>query len=224
MSAPHPAPRARHDRGVPPWGSAIVVLGLMVALASVIAGTRALLVPRTDIDVPEPPALQACDELGDGTDEPVSSAQLLECPDVYDGQPVRFVGEAIGHLLPRPGVTWVQLNDDVYSLGVGPIELHHNPLGSNSGMAVGLPADAAAAVRNLGGARHRGDVVEVVGTFRVAEPLDGGGTAIVAQQVRIVEQGGSVEAPPATAQRVVAVGMLVMTASLALPVALRRRR
>lgn len=216
--------RRRRDPGLPPWGAGLVVLGGLALLSAIVAGSRALLVPRAGLEVPPATPLVECDDVRPSADAVTSSAQLLECPAEFDGQRIRFRGEAVSHLLERGAFTWAQLNDDVYGLDLGPVEVHHQPLGSNSSMAVALTTDAADLIRNLGGSRRRGDVVEVVGTFRVAAALDQGGTAIVADEVVLLRSGGPLDVPPAAAQRVTAVVLLLVTAALALPVLRRSRR
>jgi hypothetical protein len=119
----------------------------------------------------------------------VGAAELIECPDTFDGATVRYQGEAVRAVLPRGARAWLQLNDDHYALELGPLHEHRTAVGGNSGIAVSVPAAVADGVTHVGDARHRGDVLAVVGVFRRADPDDGGGPTIQAGSARIVRPG-----------------------------------
>jgi hypothetical protein len=149
----------------------------------------------------------------------VRAADLLACPDVLDGRQVRLVGEAVGDLLDGPaGRSWVQVNDDAYARA-GPLSSHGALLGTNSGAAVLLPAGRDPAV--LGGPGVRGDLLEVVGVFRVAADEDQGGPAVVASATRLLEPGAAVPDRPDRRLRFAAPPAVAVTAALLL--AARRR-
>jgi hypothetical protein len=153
----------------------------------------------------------------------VASSALFDCPRLYDGALIRYRGEAIAAVLPRGERAWVQLNDDVYALESGPIAEHRTALGGNAGIAVSLPSDVAASITFVGGAAARGDILDVVGRYRRADPADGGGPTIQAEQARIVEVGRRIDRPVA-ARRVVVAGVLTLAVCVLLLLVRRQRR
>lgn len=120
----------------------------------------------------------------------VSSALLYECPRLYDQRVVTYTGEVVGEVLLRQGHAWVQLNDDAYALTLGPIGSHAVSAGSNSGVSVSIPLEAAEAIENVGASERLGDRLTVRGVFYAGDPADGGGTGIRADEVLAVERGG----------------------------------
>jgi hypothetical protein len=154
---------------------------------------------------------------------PVVSSDLFDCPRLYDGVRVRYTGEVIQAVLRRGDRAWVQLNDDIYALDVGPIAGHRTALGGNSGVAVSIPRDIADDVARVGDGSGRGDVIELTGTFHRADPDDGGGPTIQADAARISDRGTAVtvEVLP---RRVAVAGVLAATTLLLLLGVLRARR
>jgi hypothetical protein len=134
----------------------------------------------------------------------ISSSQVTACPLAYDGLEVTFVGEVVGELLPRRGGVWAKVNDDAYALEVGPVIGHRERAGFNEGMSVWIPDGLHAAIEEPGRPGVRGDVVLVQGTVLRADPDDGGGTTLRAEQVSVLEGPVHVEAPLHRAQIVVA--------------------
>ena len=129
--------------------------------------------PRDDTDCPEPLPRegQARDEQTRATTTlDVSSNNLYDCPQFYDGQRVRYRGEVVGALLYRDIGVWVQLNDDVYAELIGPLPAHRDYRGGNAGVGVLLPTQLAARVEFVGGPQTRGDVMEIEGTFNRVDP------------------------------------------------------
>lgn len=124
---------------------------------------------------------------------PVSSGTLHGCPERFDGRRVVVVGEAVGDLLGRGDRRWVQVNDDAYATA-GPLSAHGRPLGTNSGVAVLLPAGRNPSV--LGGPDRWGDLVEVVGIFHTTAAEDQGGPAVIAQEMTVLERGRTVAELP----------------------------
>lgn len=174
-------------------GVALTVLGL-ATLAQVLRPTT------TDLDPGQTPLQMglACEADEDPRDEPgdvplVRSVTLVTCPDVVDGMVVRVRGEAIGDLVGRGDRRWVQVNDDEYAT-YGPLELHGQSRGTNSGIAVLLPEGQH--VPTLGGPGTWGSRLEVVGTFRRAAVEDQGGPAVIADTVTVIAPGGRFEAQP----------------------------
>jgi hypothetical protein len=145
----------------------------------------------------------------------VPSDHLIECPQVFDGAVLRYRGEVVRAVLHRGDHAWLQLNDDPYGLGLGPLPRHRTAVGGNSGIPVSIPADAAASITHVGDARHHGDILEVTGVFRRADPRDGGGPAIRADAVVVVQPGGPIDKPTHPARTVAAAVFAAVALALA---------
>lgn len=151
---------------------------------------------------------------GDQTPIAVGSADLYDCPQVYDGRRVRYRGEVVGALLYRDDGVWTQINDDVYAELVGPLPTHRHYSGINAGVGVLLPPAAAAEVTSVGGPQTRGDVVEITGTFHRVDATSE--VAIIrAEGLRVVTRGGRYTDPPLPGRRVAAAVMTVLAAVIA---------
>jgi hypothetical protein len=153
----------------------------------------------------------------------VASEQVYRCPAAWDGADVTYVGEAVGEVLRRDGGAWVQINDDPYALESGPLVGHRELAGSNSGVSVWLPDGLHERIEEVGRPAQRGDVVLLRGRLLRADPDDGGGITIRAEELEVVAPSTGVEEPLHVAQLVVAV-LLVAIALSALLWARRRRQ
>ena len=121
--------------------------------------------------------------------QPVKASDLIECPQLYDGQKVVYEGEVVRAILRRGDRAWVQVNDDAYALDLGPLPEHRTAVGGNSGIPVSIPAQSADQLRHVGMHQQQGDVIRVSGTFHRADPVDGGGPTIQAATVAIQRPG-----------------------------------
>lgn len=139
----------------------------------------------------------------------VTSNNLYDCPQSYDGRRVRYRGEVVGALLRRNIGVWVQLNDDVYAELLGPLPAHRDFRGGNAGVGVLLPTELAAQITFVGGPRTRGDVLEVEGTFHRVDP-SGEVAVIRADDVRLTADGGPFHDPPLTDRRIAAIVAVVL--------------
>lgn len=201
-------------------GAAVAV----AVVAGIVAGSHLLVPPGTaepSLDAPAT-AGEPCPEAGTVISPvEVSASQLVDCPDAYDGVQVVYTGEAVRAVLLRQERAWLQVNDDPYALDLGPLPEHRTSVGGNSGIPVHAPVEAVGAISYLGEYRAQGDLLEVNGIFRRADPYDGGGPAIAADSVRVVRPGRRV-VHTVSAARIAAAGLLTVIAiGLA---ALRRRR
>lgn len=116
----------------------------------------------------------------------VTSTEVVECPDLFDGALVTYIGEVVGDVLQRDGGAWVLMNDDAYALETGPISVTGEHHGYNSGLSVWLEGELAELVDRPGGPAWRGDVLRVVGVVNRADPADGGGLTIRATEGDVV--------------------------------------
>lgn len=203
---------------------------LVVAVLGGIVGVLGWLVQADGqipaLDAPAEPTVDSCPARSPGAGRPatVTAAALLECPAAYDGAAVAFTGEVVRAVLRRGDRAWVQLNDDPYALTLGPLPAHRSAVGGNSGIPVSIPAAVADQVTHVGDYRHRGDLLRVTGTFRRADPADGGGPAIQADTAAIERPGGTVQRPAGSRRVAVATGMAAAALGLALVGHVSRRR
>lgn len=220
--------QAPRRRGPTRW----LLITPLVGLALVIGGVVALEAmtpepgPGADMRVEVPPlgledeteCVRRTDETGaddvredyrDG--DRVSATQIHLCPAAFDGREVLYVGEVVGELLPRDGGVWAQVNDDPYALEVGPLVGHTQRAGFNTGLAVWLPDGLHEDIEEMGRAGRRGDVIEVRGTLLRADPDDGGGITVRAEQVQVVADAVEVDEPLHVPQAVAA-GVLALVA------------
>ena len=154
----------------------------------------------------------------------ISSTQLYQCPIAFDQAEVTFVGEAIGELLHRDGGAWLQVNDDAYALEVGPVIGHRERAGFNSGVSVWLPDGLHERVETVGRPAQRGDVLALRGTIHRADPDDGGGITLRAEELEVIADGVTIDPPFHLVQAIVA-GVLaaLAIASLVWARVVRRR-
>lgn len=154
----------------------------------------------------------------------ITSSQVIECPAVFDGHAVVYIGEVVGDVLHRDGGAWVLMNDDAYALEAGPLRSHGDLLGYNSGLSVWLDGDLAGLVDEAGGPRQRGDILLVRGVVNRTDPADGGGLTIRAFEGEVLVDGERVRVPLHTGQAVVAVVLGVAAGGLLLVERRARRR
>lgn len=210
------------------------VIGAL-AIALLVALSHALLLPRlTAVSLPPAqeegedalaPGEVVCDPPEFQFEEPISvtSAELIECPQLYDDRVVSYTGEAVGPVLLRPTQGWVHLNDDPYANQLGPLSRHRTVAGGNSGMAISMPREDAAEV-TAGNRNTHGTLVEVIGRYHRAYEGDGGAPAIEAMQVAVVREAERFS-HEVSVRRVVAASLSGAIALVLLVVRqLRRRR
>lgn len=141
----------------------------------------------------------------------VSSTEVIECPDTFDGHRVVFVGEVIGDVLERDDGAWVLMNDDAYALEVGPIPGAGELRGTNSGLSVWLQPEMAQLIEHPGGPRWRGDVLRVSGVVNRVDPADGGGLTVRAITADRIAPPIPLD-PPINVPQAIAAGVAVLFA------------
>lgn len=170
--------------------------------------------PRDPIECEDPIPREGQVRREDGGDDDlrrVTSSQLYDCPQTFDGSLVRYRGEVIGAVLQRNEGAWIHLNDDIYAGAAGPLPAHRDYRGGNGGAGVFVPHDIAAQITYVGGPRTRGDIVDVVGVFhRVDETT--GEVAILRAVQATVTPGGPLQRPSLPLRRTVAIVMVVAMA------------
>lgn len=153
----------------------------------------------------------------------VTSGELLDCPQTWDGREVRLIGEVVGDMLRRGDVAWLQVNDDAYAVDLGPLPTHRDYRGIGGGLGVLAPFAEARTLSWIGGPRTRGDVVEVSGTFHRVDPATREVAVIRATRLEVRSAGGPVELPPVPLRRTAALSALTVAAAVLLAGRARRR-
>lgn len=150
--------------------------------------------PRVAITCEAPPPREGLREAAprQRVAEEVTSSELYDCPTVWDGRPVRFTGEVIGGILQRGEESWLQLNDDAYAGGTGPLPYHRDFRGGNGGVGVLVPTRLVGSIRHVGGPAAHGDVLEVTGVFHRVDRETGEIAIVRAATLRVVRPGGPV--------------------------------
>lgn len=181
----------------------LVAVGLMVV--ALVAGLEWLADPAERLPDLEPPAESEGDVVAapeecpdvDASDEPVdvSASVLIECPRSFHERTVAYQGEAVRAVLARDDWAWLHVNDDPYARQAGPVASHRTAMGGNAGVPVRIPRKDAEAIDVTGDAHHRGATVAVTGTWMADGASDGGGPAIRAHSVDLVEPGRRLRQP-----------------------------
>lgn len=127
----------------------------------------------------------------------VSAIDMIERAALLDGSKVVFTGEAIGQVMQRGSMAWVNVGDSGGAIGVW------------------MDAETAAAIRTLGSYRFRGDELRVTGTYSRACGEHGGDMDIHADLVEILRPGERT-AHPLDAARLVAAVIASLAAATAL--------
>ncbi len=148
------------------------------------------------------------------------SGDVLACPFAFDGLRITYVGEVVGDVLRRDGGSWVLVNDDPYALRDGPLTAGGTPQGTNSGLTVWLPDPLDELADEPGRTDLRGDVLVVTGQVLRADPADGGGLTVRAEDASVLADAVPVEAPVHWRQ----VGAAAVLSLLALATLWRERR
>lgn len=177
--------------------AAVAVMAGMVGLVGALRPSARPVAEPVGAEAPDVvDAVDECEDLPDRLDgQLVTSTSLVTCPDDYDGVDVRITGEVVGAVLQRGAESWVQLNDDVYGLSIGPLPEHGQTQGANTGVQVVVPTAVAREIVFVGSRRASGDVLSIEGTFLATDPGDGGSPTIRAQTVQTVQEGRLVERP-----------------------------
>ena len=79
--------------------------------------------------------------------QPVSSSELIDNTQNYDGKTIIYSGEAIGEIMIRGEYAWVNLHDGQQAIGIW------------------LPKKLAETILYMGSYKTKGDWIEITGTF-----------------------------------------------------------
>lgn len=167
---------------------------------------------RCERTIPGEPVLPDTD--GVRTFGRVSSTAVVECPNLFDGHHVTYVGEVVGDVLHRDGGAWLLVNDDDYALEVGPAGAGGVLRGGNSGLAVWLPSPLPNELSRPGGPGWRGDVIEVNGTIHRVDLADGGGLTLRADDMVVVAEAMPTEEPLNGPQAVLAIVLVALAVAV----------
>jgi hypothetical protein len=157
-----------------------------------------------------------------GKAEEVSTADLLNEWEKYDGQEVIFKGEAVGDVMRRGDYAWITVNDDFYSRAA---RLEAGELrGGNSGMGVWLPVEEADKIQELGRYGTVGDFIEVRGVFNANCLEHGGDFDIHATTLKIIDPGRDLDTSPDTGKYLAALFSFIFLLGALTPILRRRTR
>lgn len=162
--------------------------------------------PRDPIECEDPIPREGQVRVTDAGEEAlrrVTSSELYDCPQTFDGSLVRYRGEVIGGVLRRNEGAWVHLNDDVYAGDIGPLPSHRDYRGGNAGIGVFISHELAGQITRIGGPRDRGDVVDVIARFHRVDAATGE-VAILRAVNGSVTGGQPLERPEVPERRIVA--------------------
>lgn len=181
--------------------------------------------PRLALNCPEPQAREGRRPRGaPRLPTAVTSGELLDCPTTWDGRTVRYSGELIGAVLQRREGAWLQVNDDEYAHGLGPLPSHPNLRGGNAGIGVWIPRTLIDRIQTLGGPRQQGDVVELTGVYHRVDPHSREVAIIRATDLRVLISGGPATAPVAPRRVVTAIVLGSIAAGFLIAQWRQRRR
>ncbi len=151
--------------------------------------------------------------LAEGDAEKVSTADLLERWQEYDGREVVLEGEVVGDVMRRGDYAWITVNDDAYSrearLEAGKLA------GSNSGIGVWLPVEQTEGIEVLGEYGTMGDFVRVRGIFNADCGEHGGDFDIHAVSLQVIDPGRELDTGPSAGDYLIAIlSFLFLLASM----------
>lgn len=217
---------------------ALLILGLFVGLQAFHAWTTPPAAdviglaapPAAEVDFPhrcrrgqDTESLQAARATLTGGGR-VTSAQVLACPQAFQGRRITYVGEVVGDVLRRDGGAWVLVNDDPYALEVGPLPSHNHRRGTNSGLTVWLPDPLVDQIGEVGRPNQRGDVIEIQGHIRRTDPDDGGGLTVRADRIRLLSPAVRLHDPLDVPQLLLAMAALIGAALMTVKARRARQR
>lgn len=107
--------------------------------------------------------------------QPLSSTELINNAQLYDGQIVAYQGEVIGDIMPRGEYAWINIHDGTNAIGIW------------------VKNDLIKDIGYTGNYKFKGDLVEVSGIFQRACALHGGDLDIHAESIRKISQGRKIE-------------------------------
>ena len=112
---------------------------------------------------------------GSGFAQAVSSADLINKAQDYDGKTVVYQGEVIGEVMARGEYAWVNLNDGKNALGIW------------------IRKDLVGQIAHAGAYKSIGDTIEVAGVFHRSCLMHGGDLDIHAESLRLIKSGNRIK-------------------------------
>ena len=101
----------------------------------------------------------------------VSTQELLENAEQYDGKTVIYKGEVIGDIMIRNEFAWINVRDEFGAIGAF------------------CPKELVSGIKHQGSYKFKGDVLSLQGIFNRTCPQHGGDTDIHAEKITIIEEG-----------------------------------
>jgi hypothetical protein len=122
-----------------------------------------------------------------------SSKELIDDAKTFDGRTVTYKGEAVTAILKRGEYSWVNLNDGENAIGVW------------------CKSSLLDQLKYAGDYKHKGDTIEVEGTFHRACPQHKGELDIHAEKAKILKQGFGIKEDIDKRKMHAAVAILLIT-------------
>jgi len=136
------------------------------------------------------PRIALCDS------ETVSSRQLIDNANQYNGKEIIYSGEVIGDVMARGNFAWINVSD------------------ANNAIGVWVAKDLAREISYTGSYKQKGDIVEIKGKFNRACVMHGGDLDIHAESLQIVKKGANVDEVVSPRKIKVAITFLIICLTL----------
>jgi len=124
--------------------------------------------------------------------QPVSSTELIENPQAYDGKEIIYEGEVIGELMQRRQGVWVNISDGDNAIGVW------------------MRLQQAGMINYKGSYKTKGDILRIEGMFHLACPDHGGDLDIHANSVQEIASGWKIQEKIIPAKRTLLIILIVI--------------
>ena len=131
-----------------------------------------------------------------GAENNIKLVDLVEKGKKLDKKEISVSGEAVGDKMKRGSYSWININDGTNSMGVW------------------MDNKEADRVKNLGNYQHKGDKIQITGSFNRACAVHGGDMDIHAQSLRVIEKGHKVNSNIHTKKIVTGAVLTLITALL----------
>ena len=123
----------------------------------------------------------------------ISSTELIQNAQEYDGKEIVYEGEVVGQIMQRRDGTWVNIHDGENALGVW------------------MSPESAAIIKHKGRYKAKGDILRIVGVFNYACLEHGGDLDIHARSVSKIKSGRIKQERMILAKRNLLIILMVIT-------------
>lgn len=132
------------------------------------------------------------------TAKTISSNELIEKAQLYDGKTIEFQGEVIGDIMARGNYAWLNVNDGTQAIGVW------------------AEKGQVQKIKRSGDYKYIGDEIKIIGVFHRACPDHGGDLDIHAREIHIAEAGHKTDHPINSTKALIAAILFIAILALIL--------